>query len=319
MIPIYPYQTQEVRDLAWACFSPPLLVTSQLADDGQNIANCGLPLTAQRRAWLEALDRDATALLQHLSIQRSHRLGVYFEHLWHFFLAHDPVVDLVAHNLPVRDGGRTLGEFDCIYYCHERQRHFHLELAVKFFLSHRQTTGAEHASHWSEWLGPNTDDRLDRKVEHLMQHQIQLGSHPLAQQRLQALGIVELAREVEIKGYLFQAQADPLPAPYGFNPEQHLSKHVRIGLLSAHLATLHAIAPGRYMILDKSRWLSPVLTSADSGLEAGQLVSELEARLARDERPQLVAAIDNNGSESRRFFVTAQHWPDLSGKLPVVL
>jgi hypothetical protein len=50
--PIYPYQTQEVRDLAWACFSPslflthklitPELLTNTLAGDGQNVTDCGL-------------------------------------------------------------------------------------------------------------------------------------------------------------------------------------------------------------------------------------------------------------------------------------
>jgi hypothetical protein len=30
---------RQVRDLAWACFSPPLLHTEQLADDQHNIAN----------------------------------------------------------------------------------------------------------------------------------------------------------------------------------------------------------------------------------------------------------------------------------------
>ena len=43
-----PYTNRHVRDLAWACFSPPLMIVNELADDGDNVANCGLALTPAR-------------------------------------------------------------------------------------------------------------------------------------------------------------------------------------------------------------------------------------------------------------------------------
>ena len=114
------YRTPAVRDLAWACFSPPLLHNDQLLADPGGLTNCYLELTPQRRDWLAALDRDPSALLEHLAVNAPRRLGLYFERLWHFFLQADPAVELLAHNLPVRDGGVTLGEFDCLYYCRRR-------------------------------------------------------------------------------------------------------------------------------------------------------------------------------------------------------
>ena len=317
--PIYPYQTQEVRDLAWACFSPSLFLTSKLitqecltntlADDGQNVTGCGLALTPARRAWLEALDRDASTLLEHLSKQRSHRLGIYFEHLWHFFLEQDPATDLVAHNFPVHHRGKTLGEFDCIYFCHQRQRHFHLELAVKFFLSHRQATTDESASQWSDWLGPNAEDRLDRKIEHLMLRQIKLGDNPVAREQLRGLGIFELEQEVEIKGYLFQSNADPLPPPPGFNPSWCLNQYVGLSLLSAHLDDLDTESTCGYLTLPKGQWLSPACIDRGIALNREQLTSSLNTQLHADKRPQLVAAFDKAGRECRRFFVTPTMWP----------
>lgn len=309
VIAIYPYQTQEVRDLAWACFSPSLLHAQQLADDGQNVTDCGLQLTTQRRHWLESLDRDATALVKHLATQRSHRLGIYFEHLWHFFLEQDPDIDLVAHNLPIRHEGKTLGEFDCIYFCHQRQRHFHLELAVKFFLGHRHSTTHEHASHWSEWLGPSSNDRLDRKIEHLMQRQIQLGNQPAAQQVLEKLGITALAREVEIKGYLFRPAQDALPPPYGFNPDGRLCHHVELPQLGTYLAEYDSRSTASYLMLPKRRWLSPASLGVDTALNSANLSDCSQKQLAEDSRPRLIAAIDSAGQESRRFFVTAAGWP----------
>lgn len=306
MTSIYPYQTREVRDLAWACFSPPLLLTRQLDDGQSGAANNPLSLTRQRQAWLQGLDRDAMPLLEHLAQQRSHRLGVYFEHLWHFFLAEDPATELLAHNLPVREQGKTLGEFDCLYYCHQRRQHIHLELAVKFFLSHRQDTGCGEASHRHEWLGPNTADRLDLKVNHLMQRQIRLADRPAAHDALLALGIGELAREVEIKGYLFQSLADPLPPPRGFSPQHRLETWLDIGQLEHFLVDKSA----RYQPLPRAQWLSGAqLSPGEAALDSKQLTTLLREHLLADPRPQLVAALGPDGLETLRFFVTRPDWP----------
>ena len=315
MITIYPYQTQEVRDLAWACFSPTLLQADQLAETGANIADCELALTPARQAWLEQLDRDAAKLLEHISRLRSHRLGIYFEHLWHFFLEQDPAITLVAHNLPVRHQGRTLGEFDCIYYCHQRQRHFHLELAVKYFLSHREVTTDGNASACSEWLGPNAEDRLDLKVAHLMQRQILLSDNPHARECLNQLGISELSREVVIKGHLFQCYADPLPPPPGFNRDCTLGQWLEINQLDTWLKNLDAAA---YLLLPKIKWLSSALCKHPGELLTGnELRAALATHFSRNDRPQLVVALDEWGWEQQRFFVTAADWPAATQSAPV--
>lgn len=307
MIPVYPYQTRAVRDLAWACFSPPMLHAQQLADDGQNVADCGLALTPARRLALEQLDRDATPLLAHLAQRPSHRLGIYFEQLWHFFLASDPDLELIAHNLPVQDNGRTLGEFDCIYYCRERRRHFHLELAVKFFLGYRQETRDEPASHWHEWLGPNTDDRLDRKIAQLFQRQIRLGDTVAGRRQLATLGISQLAREVQIQGCLFQPASDPLPPPFGFNPEHRLGRWLSIGQLEPYLEALGA---ERFQLLHKIQWLGPApLNQLEPVYSRATLAKSLHSHFTTSSRARLVAAMGPADVETSRFFVTPVNWP----------
>ena len=306
MIAIYPYQTQEVRDLAWACFSPTMLHAGKLAWDGQLVADCGLALTSARRLWLEQLDRDASRLQEHLSRQRSHRLGIYFEHLWHFFLEQDPAIELLAHNLPVRDQGKTLGEFDCIYYCHERERHFHLELAVKFFLGYGQGSG-EAASQLHQWLGPNSQDRLDLKVEHLMQHQVQLGEHPLARELLDKLGIPRLDKEVVIKGYLFQPITNPLPPPLAFNTEGRLQQWLPVDKLEQYLARAES---RQYLVLPKTRWLAGAYADQQAQvLGADELQKAMHSHFGQDSRAQLVAGLDQSARECHRFFVTGPDWP----------
>ena len=302
------YHTREVRDLAWACFSPPMLHSNRVADADQNIDNCGLHLTPARLEWLRAIDRQPASLHQHLNKLHNSRLGLYFESLWHFFLEQDPQVDLLAHNLAVRTPQMTVGEFDCLYYCHQRQRHIHLELAVKYYLSNRDTTTTERSSHWSEWLGPNNKDNLDRKISHLTQHQIQLGEHPAAEAALHQLGINELCKEVEIKGYLFQSQADPMPAPHAFNSDLSLSAWLTIDELGSFLRVRSHTG---YSVLEKSHWLAPELLNLAAGhsLTAEALIQQLSDGFLADNRPQLIAACGDDGSEIERFFVTNLNWP----------
>jgi hypothetical protein len=187
---------------------------------------------------------------------------------------------------------------------------------VKFFLGHRHSTTDEYASHWYEWLGPNTNDRLDRKIEHLMQRQIQLGDQPAARQVLEKLGIAELAREVDIKGYLFRPALDALPPPYGFNPEGRLCHHIGLPHLGTYLAELDKQSTNNYRVIPKHRWLSPASQGVDIALNSAALGNSLDKQLAEDCRPQLVAALDPAGRESLRFFVTSAGWPARSEKRP---
>ena len=308
---VFPYQTQAVRDLAWACFAPALLPAAQLAPEEAQVSDCRLHLTPARQKWLEALDDSPGALQAYLAARRSRRVGLYFEHLWHFFLEHDPAVELVAHNLPVRDSGRTLGEFDVIYRCHERQRHVHLELAVKYFLSWRSGTRAEAASQWHEWLGPNARDRLDLKLRQLFQRQIQLGLNPAARLQLDRLGIGDMAREIVIKGCLFQSLDDSLPPPTGFNDRLNLGKWLHLAALPAFIGELKS---DRFVLPPKLRWLSPLQGLAgDEFFDRSSLAERLQSLADRTARARLVVGVDAEGVETHRFFVTPDDWPDLAG------
>ncbi len=302
------YETQAVRDLAWACFSPPLLRAEQLPGNRANVTDCLPRLTAARLDWLARLDSRPEPLLAHLARNRSNRLGIYFETLWHFFLDQDAAFELVAHNLAVRDRGATLGEFDVIYWCRERQRHCHLELAVKYFLGSRILTTDEAESRWCEWLGPNTRDRLDLKLRQLLGRQTGLGQHPLARRQLRELGIGDMSREIAFKGYLFQPHSEPLPPPPGFNAQLAFSRWTPIGALSQFLAGLRA---EQFQLLPRMRWLSPMRACPGEQFVGRSLLVE---RLQSLPSAQLVAAVDPDGGETCRFFVTPDHWPANEGR-----
>jgi hypothetical protein len=303
---IYSYQTQAVRDLAWACFSPALLTIEDLVPAGSGINSCALQLTPQRSLWLEQLDHDASALLEHLAQRPTHRLGVYFEQLWHFFLQQDEGTDLIAHNLPVHDGVRTLGEFDCIYYSQQRRRHVHLELAVKYFLGLPRANAADPLGDAHEWLGPDRRDRLDTKLDQLLQHQIALSETQAATQLLKKLGIDELDREVVLKGYLFQPREAPPPPPPGFNSQCPLSVWVTRDQLEVHCAARSAVS---FLVLPKMQWLSGALCAYRAqALTLPALRDRMRRHFEHDDYPLLIAALDRYGRESSRFFVTPENW-----------
>ncbi len=298
---IYPYQTRVVRDLAWACFAPALVHTADLHPARGQVTDAAFELTAPRRLWLERLERDATPLLDYLAGQPGNRLGLYFERLWQFFLREDPETELVAHNLPVTREGSTLGEFDCIYFCHRRRAHVHLELAVKFYLGLPGRPAAQ------AWVGPNARDRLDIKLARLLEKQITLGDRQAAQAQLESLGIGAVQREIALRGYLFQPLEGTLPAPTGYNTGRRFGRWLH----STQLARL-AGEPGvaGFVPLERMQWLAPLHAAADQCTGITALARGIDKRFATRNTPALVAAVDAAGNEQQRFFVVPPGWPD---------
>ncbi len=297
----FPYQNSAVRDLAWACFSPALLHTGDLHSEPGYVTDAAFELTPARRLWLETLDRDAEPLLDCLSERPPTRLGLYFERLWHFFLRADPEVELVAHNLPINDGGRTLGEFDCLYYCHARKTHVHLELAVKFYLG-VPGEPAERA-----WVGPNVRDRLDLKLQHLLEQQINLGARDAARRQLEELGIETPAREIALRGYLFQPGSEALPSPRGYNPGRPFASWWHLEKVKDCPAIGQADS---FRLLSRLEWLGPRCTPPRDRVARDNLLTHLHERLDDRPSPVLIAALDSSGEEFSRFFLVPDGWPD---------
>lgn len=294
-----------VRDLAWACFSPPLLISSLLPGAGEQIENCQLDLTPAREKRLRLLDKDPGQLLGYLADNNHTRLGIYYETLWHFFLDTDPDTELLAHNLPVREGGRTLGEFDILYLCKQTGRHIHLELAVKFYLG---LPGSD------IWLGPGQRDRLDRKIAHLTGRQIRLGALPQAQSQLQALGIETLSRQIELKGYLFSREPGATTLPRGYNREAPLSSWHSIG--DFHALAARAAQGQAWCLVPRDRWLSPLWNrELSKAVGVTALLTQLHDNFRSGAGPQVLACCDPRGREMRRCFVTPEAWPARAAEL----
>ncbi|MEM1113790.1 MAG: DUF1853 family protein [Pseudomonadota bacterium] len=284
--------TPIARDLAWACFSPPLLHLT--------VPHPTFTLTPERQQWLKNLDKDPTPLLDFLGRRSEGRLGLYFEALWRFFLHADPLCELIAHNLPVRSLGRTLGEFDLIYFCRERNRFCHLELALKFYLG-TEAADASSDQAWAAWVGPNSRDRLDLKLEKLLSKQSQLGLSLAGQDALAALGVKDALPEIRVAGRLYRHPdaACALPAEYNNDLSAQVWRH------ASGLSQLIASDPAlSWHPLKRRQWLAPVGTQETldpplTGTEALRLPIQLVAL--------------RGGAEYARCFVVADTWPSATG------
>ncbi|RLQ22406.1 DUF1853 family protein [Seongchinamella sediminis] len=287
-------RTAEVRDLAWSCFSPPLF-DADLLPAGESPGNCHFALTAARRRWLRQLDAQPAELLQFIASANSRRLGLYFESLWQFFLRSDPQVELLASNLPVRAEGRTLGEFDLIYFCHQRQRAIHLELALKFYLCAPGRDGSE----WRHWLGPNSHDRLDLKLGRMLQHQVRLSEQAPAREVLARLGAESPLRELAVRGRLYRQYGARGGTPPGCNNSQPMHLWTHAGNARAILANSTAVR------LARRQWLAPLHPVSGTGEPAWPAEQSGRARQ--------FALLDASGCEQQRLFVVADDWPQEHG------
>lgn len=158
-----------VRDLAWLMTAPDLIDTDW--PGRPSLTQLGLGEPEHRHAYLAAIDADPSALEAMVGRTATTRLGQYHEFLWQFLLSTAPATELLAHNVPIREEKRTLGELDLLYR-NADGRLQHLEVAIKFFLG--LPCGPGDSGDTCRWIGPGGLDSLALKVSHLLHHQLPL-------------------------------------------------------------------------------------------------------------------------------------------------
>lgn len=292
-----PYRHPCVADLAWAVSSPPLLLFNGkecewftdrwYRDQFRHIEGC-----------LRELDHDPIKLESLLAAQKDQRLGNYFETLWCFALQLNPRYQLIERNLQIHDGERTLGEMDFIVLDTETGCHAHWELAIKFYLGLGDTVSHD------AWLGPGKKDRLDLKLEHLLNKQTLLSTHPVAKAQLEERGIVIDNCGVIFKGRLFYPprRGKPGDYPYAANPSHLRSQWLtRQQFLHSYGAKVH------FMPLIRSGWMAVLPTKRDYDVYSkGGLMRWVDSDQGR--LPLHVVRLER-GIEQERLFIVDNHWP----------
>ena len=235
------------------------------------------PLLRETVSQSTLADFDPTKLDNIFFDRKPHQVGRYFEALIEFWLTEIRQAEMVERGLQVQDEVRTLGELDFVFR-DEDGILTHWETAVKFYL-HQE----------GEFIGPNAADTLERKFNHLTDHQIQLGQ----------TAIPEIQKsELFVKGRLYYHPSDPTPDPL---PEYVGTDHLRGTWI--HVSELDWLEENQgYQTLDKPHWFTgSVLKEALSASETREFLAQ---HFQSSGHP--VHLMD---SEQNPVFVVCDKWP----------
>ena len=274
------------KDLNWLYRAPPLLSSPHAA-------------SVFSPSQYAALASEAVCQ-QTLPNPPAYRLGKHFESVVELLFASSPDVKLLAHSLPISHNKTTLGEIDFLYR-NPMGESVHLEVAIKFYLM--QTNGSE----LCDFIGPNGNDRLDKKWHRLLEHQLPLTQTTAAEDTLLSLGLpIPSQHEILLTGYLFYPiECQKAPDISILNPN-HLKGWW------CHQKDIAAIdKPDQFFfILPRYYWIAGVAhMSAAEGITFEQLVTSLSTL----ERPCMVVVThekDGVITEKNRGFIVPDGWPN---------
>ncbi|HCH01657.1 MAG TPA: DUF1853 domain-containing protein [Vibrio sp.] len=108
------------------------------------------------------------------------RLGFWYQHLCHQYFASHPSYQIVAEEIQLNHQGRTIGALDFVLRNTVTDIVEHWEVAIKFYLLFDGL-----------WYGPNSHDRLDLKLSHMLSHQLAMSQHQCFQQQYPELGDIK--------------------------------------------------------------------------------------------------------------------------------
>jgi uncharacterized protein len=296
------FEDDAVRALAWCIGAPGLMHDVPGLDFPPSLSYKNA--LEEAWDWLFELDRNPTALHEHLAATQSWKVGVYFESLIAWWLTWSPQHDLLARNLQLRDEHRTFGEFDFLLRDDNGQPQ-HWEVAVKFYLQREQS------DEWSAWVGPNQRDRLDIKLGRMRDHQLPLSGRPEAVSALESLHIAEPPSQVAIvKGMFFELWNEPELRPRGCAQEPPFGQWVTAGDFVAFSET-HSTC--RWCIREKPDWLGPARRRREDSFSTAEAVERLKVNGL--ERPQLWSRLgereDDIWFEEGCLFVVPDNWREL--------
>lgn len=302
------YKNTPVRHLAWCLFSEPMA-------NIPNIPALNVEPSQVLLNWLSHLDQNPQPLNDYLDNHNRVLLGSYFECLWQFFFQFSPDWQLLDHHIQVIDGKQTMGELDILACNQALHRHYHIELAVKFYLRQPHHTGEQ----LQDWLGPQSHDRLDLKLTKLSQKQLPFLQHHTTQTELRKRGLPSQPQQaLVLKGYLFEPwQAAWLHYHQDINPNTPTGYWLHQSDLDLLFEQHNHKPTAQWALLPKTHWLGGYQHAQEHNiplLDANEVLNITRQHFTSAPYPfalMLVKMVKNTETlaEQERFMLVHNDWP----------
>lgn len=219
------------------------------------------------------------------------RLGIQFEKLLAFWIKQQSQTQLLAHNFIIMDNKRTVGAIDFLIYHPDKPFILHWEVACKFYL------GISTMHPTMTWIGPELKDSLNRKMNHMQNHQMPMGQNDLIKKHLLSKGFSLPVRSVStIWGRVF----------YPVNQKRlddNLCPNHHTGIWLTVEQALHENHKSRHA----SKWH---LTEKNALLAPGASPSSQEILIANDQISRPSTAFRAHKSNLEWAFIVPDDWPE---------
>lgn len=204
-----------------------------------------------------------------LPVFKSHTfLGKRMESCFQYIIENSKIYDVVSSNFQIRKGKETIGEIDYLIRSKISSKIIHVELSYKFYLLDPTIDGSQ----LEQWIGPNRNDSLVKKLNKLKSHQFPLLFSEFTQKHLDTLNL--LSENID-QAYCLKAQ---LFLPFGKEIEiKGLNKDCVAGVW-IKLEDFKQLKPCDFCIPEKKNWpISPdVITHHINWFDFEKGIGELE-------------------------------------------
>lgn len=252
---------------------------------------------ADVEARLLALDQVPAPLINALAECKSHFLGSYFESLFSFAIEHLSCLTVIREHFQITGSGKTLGEVDMLVETPDGALH-QFEIAVKFYLERPDLFP-------HDWIGPNKNDSLLKKVTRAREHQLQI-----LQTQEGFSAIAEFAKDrvpqtsLLIFGRLYLALNHPQDVEKWLNQTEH-GGWIRVSQMALLMPYF-----SYFSILQKPHWLANQNITDNFTFNSLQSAYNLVSEFLHDSRPKhvLLWRAVRDAENNRNVFIVPDSW-----------
>lgn len=220
------------------------------------------------------------------------RLGHKMEEVCKQVLQHCPNYEVLIHNLPIREGKRTIGEIDFILRDVETQQLIHIELTYKFYIVDPTISEPIH-----QLMGPNKRDMFFTKMEKIKNEQFTLLHSPAGSQALAEKGMdhTRITHQTCFKAQLFEPYLSKPLNIRPLNPNCIMGYWLRMADFQSD-----AFKPYEFYIPYKSQWVLKPYDDVEWTPHYETLL-EINLRLIKQNAPMVW--MKRSATEFEKFFI----------------